>query len=90
MEFELLKQKGTAEVHVHTSTHTHTHTHIFTPQTDTTLFQCLKQVQCQENLALPQPSQNKAFFNTYSTSSINSTSSYPCGQNTGFCIHKKN
>lgn len=86
MEFELLKQKGTAEVHVHTSTHTRTHT----PQTDTSLFQSLKQVQCQENLAIPQPSQNKAFFNTYSTSNINSTSLYLCGQNTGFCIHKKN
>lgn len=86
MEFELLKQKGTAEVHVHTSTHTRTHT----PQTDTSLFQSLKQVQCQENLAIPQPSQNKAFFNTYSTSNINSTSLYLCGQNNGFCIHKKN
>lgn len=84
MEFELLKQKGTAEVHVHT------HTHTLTPQTYTSLFQCLKQVQCQENLAIPQPSQNKAFFNTYSTSNINSTSLYLCGQNTGFCIHKKN
>lgn len=88
MEFELLKQKGTAEVHAHTSTHTHTRT--YTPQTDTSLFQCLKQVQYQENLAIPQPSQNKAFFNTYSTSNINSTSLYLCGQNTGFCIHKKN
>lgn len=87
MEFELLKQKGTAEVHVHTSTHTHTHIHTSDRHLTFSMF---KTGPMSGKLSyIHQPSQNKAFLNTYSTSNINSTSLYLCGQNNGFCIHKK-